>query len=211
MTPASLLLLPPPYRLATARTLSSLVKCCGVGCTRIVAAGHSQGGGGALRAARARPDLFDAVCPIMPGGGDVGFQPCFIITAENDKTVPPDTVERNIACAGIPAGFTCPTARRWTFFRVEPSRRDVARRVVRPRRRGAGWTYGRIRGGEFVPTDGRLIRIPPQNLPRFANPSGWRRHDGGQGRGSIYVAAGFSTPPFVCWLCPAGMSAAHCA
>ena len=66
-----------------------------LGCVRIVACGHSQGGGGASRAAAARPDLFDAVCMIMPGGGDVGWLPCFIVSGQNDRLAPPRTIERD--------------------------------------------------------------------------------------------------------------------
>ena len=66
-----------------------------LGCTRIVAMGHSQGGGGATRAAAARPDLFDAVCPIMPARGDVGWLPCFVVSGERDRLAPAATVARN--------------------------------------------------------------------------------------------------------------------
>ena len=55
-----------------------------LGCTRIIAMGHSQGAGGALRAARDRPDLFVAVCPIMPGADIYSDCPCFLVTAERD-------------------------------------------------------------------------------------------------------------------------------
>ena len=66
-----------------------------LGCERIVAMGHSQGGGGATRAAAARPDLFDAVCPIMPARGDVGWLPCFVVSGERDRLAPAATVARN--------------------------------------------------------------------------------------------------------------------
>ena len=67
-----------------------------LGCTRIVAMGHSQGGGGATRAAAARPDLFAAVCPIMPGGGASSRLPCFVVSGSLDKRAPATSIEKNL-------------------------------------------------------------------------------------------------------------------
>jgi pimeloyl-ACP methyl ester carboxylesterase len=69
-----------------------------LGCRRIVACGHSQGAAGALNAAHDRPDLFSAVCALMPGReADVGWLPCFVVTAEYDsKKISADAVEKRL-------------------------------------------------------------------------------------------------------------------
>lgn len=97
-----------------------------LGCVRIVAMGHSQGGSGALRAARDRPDLFVAVCPIMPGGDAYSDCPCFLVTAQYDLTV----VKR--AAARIDAGYPGPIlhAERKRIGHYATDDAELIRRVV---------------------------------------------------------------------------------
>ena len=72
------------------------------GCTRIVAVGHSQGGSYALEAARQRPDLFHAVCPIMPGAYASNWWqplpkcPAFFVTGDLDMLSRPADVESRL-------------------------------------------------------------------------------------------------------------------
>jgi predicted esterase len=66
------------------------------GCTRIVAMGHSQGAGGALRAASRSP-LFDAVVPIQPAPAldprDLPLAPAFFVTGSLDELAPAEDVQ----------------------------------------------------------------------------------------------------------------------
>lgn len=73
-----------------------------MGVTRVVAMGHSQGAGGALRAS-AKSDLFDAVVPIQPGTvfpdrndiSDFPVVPAFFVTGSLDRlSVATDVQER---------------------------------------------------------------------------------------------------------------------
>ena len=66
-----------------------------LGCTRILAVGHSQGAGGALRAAR-RSTLFAAVIPICVNpdfSGSLPTVPAFFVTGSNDRVSPPSKVQ----------------------------------------------------------------------------------------------------------------------
>jgi dienelactone hydrolase len=66
------------------------------GCTRIIAMGHSQGAGGALRAASRSP-LVDAVVPIQPSASinarDLPRVPAFFVTGSLDQLSPAEEVQ----------------------------------------------------------------------------------------------------------------------
>lgn len=68
-----------------------------LGHRRIIACGHSQGAAGALNAVALEPELFDAVCPIMPGRDALPSHiPCFLISAQYDVKAAPWLIERRI-------------------------------------------------------------------------------------------------------------------
>ena len=70
-----------------------------LGCTRILAVGHSQGAGGALRAAR-RSSLITAIIPICVNpdfSGSLPVCPAFFITGSADRVSPPPKVQLLVA------------------------------------------------------------------------------------------------------------------
>jgi hypothetical protein len=74
--------------------------------TRVATVGHSQGGGGAIEAAR--DARVDTTVPIQPWMGDVsGLRgTAFFLSGQNDTTIPPATVRQKYdASSGIPAAY----------------------------------------------------------------------------------------------------------
>jgi pimeloyl-ACP methyl ester carboxylesterase len=74
--------------------------------TRVATIGHSQGGGGAIEAAR--DPRVDTAVPIEPWRGtESGLHgPTFFLAGENDTTIPPATVrQKYMASSGIPAAY----------------------------------------------------------------------------------------------------------
>ena len=74
--------------------------------TRVATMGHSQGGGGAINAAR--DPRVDTAVPIEPWQGDVtGLHgPTFFLAGQTDTTIRPATVRQKYqASSGIPAAY----------------------------------------------------------------------------------------------------------